>query len=175
LPPIVSNRYLAPLNRVHVIPSTLLVGEALFVIPGVELIPDLVGVRDLRSCDLQRNRGLRHHAVSIHATRLDMTSRYRPATREQVSSARIERNDSNNSAPESQASKLVPDHHGRYFPANSFFTVSLTSLPSTRAPANFAMVAFITLPMSFMVGDPISAMVSLTLAITSASLTNLGM
>src|SRR5215472_2659629 len=62
-----------------------------------------------------------------------------------------------------------------YFPVNSFFTVSLTSLPSTRAPANFAITFFITVPISFIVGEPISAMVALTVAMTSASLTALGM
>src|SRR5271167_3561185 len=33
-----------------------------------------------------------------------------------------------------------------YFPASSFFSVSLTSLPSTRAPPNLAMTFFITVP-----------------------------
>ena len=62
-----------------------------------------------------------------------------------------------------------------YFPASSFFTVSLTSLPSTRAPTNLAMTFFITAPMSFIVGAPISAMVVFTAAVMSASLTALGM
>jgi hypothetical protein len=62
-----------------------------------------------------------------------------------------------------------------YFPANSFFTVSLTSLPSTRAPPNFAMTFFMTVPMSLMVGEPISAIVAFTAATMSASPIALGM
>ena len=62
-----------------------------------------------------------------------------------------------------------------YFPASSFFTASLTSLPSTRAPANLAITFFITVPMSFMVGAPISAMVAFTAATISSSPTALGM
>ena len=42
-----------------------------------------------------------------------------------------------------------------YFPANSRFTISLTIFPSTRMPAalNLAMAFFMTVPISFMVGD----------------------
>jgi len=52
-----------------------------------------------------------------------------------------------------------------YFPANSFFTASLTTFPSTRIPAaaKRAMTAFITVPMSFMAGaGVISAMAART-------------
>ncbi len=65
--------------------------------------------------------------------------------------------------------------HG-YFPANSRFTISLTNFPSTRMPApeNLAMAFFITVPMSFMVGEPISAIVAFTPATTSASPAALG-
>ena len=50
-----------------------------------------------------------------------------------------------------------------YFPASSLFTASLTCFPSTRipAPANRAMTFFITAPISFIVGAPISAMTAL--------------
>src|SRR5258708_27807905 len=59
-------------------------------------------------------------------------------------------------------------HH---FPPNSFFTASLTTFPSTRMPCaeNFAMAFFITVPISFIVGDPISAMAGLTPAAISSS------
>ena len=67
-------------------------------------------------------------------------------------------------------------HGPCYFPVNSFFTISLTTLPSTRmsAPWKRAITFFITVPMSFMVGAPISAMTALTPAATSASLAALG-
>jgi hypothetical protein len=63
-----------------------------------------------------------------------------------------------------------------YFPANSFFTASLTTLPSTRMPAalNRAMAFFITVPMSFIVGDTISAMAAFTPATISSSPAALG-
>ena len=62
-------------------------------------------------------------------------------------------------------------NHAFYFPANSFFTASLTTFPSTRIPAaaNLAMAFFMTVPMSFIVGDPISAMVAFTPAMISSS------
>jgi hypothetical protein len=65
---------------------------------------------------------------------------------------------------------------GAYFPANSFLTASLTTFPSTRMPwaANFAIAVFITVPMSFMVGEPISAMAAFTPAVISASPAALG-
>jgi|GEM_PF-6220738 len=62
-----------------------------------------------------------------------------------------------------------------YFPVNSFITALLTTLPSTRAPAKRAMTFFITAPMSFIVGEPISAMVALTAAMISSSATAFGM
>jgi hypothetical protein len=64
-----------------------------------------------------------------------------------------------------------------YLPDNSFLTASLTTFPSTRVPcaANLAMTFFITVPMSFMVGDPISAITAFTPAVMSASLAALGM
>jgi hypothetical protein len=58
-----------------------------------------------------------------------------------------------------------------YPPLSSFFTVSLTTLPSTRAPLaeNLAIAFFMTVPMSFIDGDPISEMVARTTdAISSA-------
>ena len=63
-----------------------------------------------------------------------------------------------------------------YFPASSFFTSSLTTFPSTRIPAaaNFAIAFFITVPISFIVGEPISAMVAFTPAAMSASLAAFG-
>ena len=63
-----------------------------------------------------------------------------------------------------------------YFPANSFFTMSLTTFPSTRIPdaANLAIAFFITVPISFMVGEPISAIVAFTPAAISDSLAALG-
>ena len=63
-----------------------------------------------------------------------------------------------------------------YFPANSFFTASLTTFPSTRMPwaANFAMAVFMTVPMSFMVGESISAVAAFTPATISASPAGLG-
>jgi len=63
-----------------------------------------------------------------------------------------------------------------YFPANSFFTISLTVFPSTRMPAaeKRAMAFFITVPISFIVGEPISAMTAFTPATISASLAALG-
>ena len=76
-----------------------------------------------------------------------------------------------------------PDSRGRpshklrcYFPASSFFTISLTILPSTRMPAalKLAMAFFITVPISFMVGAPISAMAAFTPATISASPAALG-
>src|SRR5882762_6659710 len=62
-----------------------------------------------------------------------------------------------------------------YF-ASSFFTNSLTSFPSTLKPAalNLAIAFFITVPISFMVGDPISAMAARTPAATSSSPAALG-
>ena len=59
--------------------------------------------------------------------------------------------------------------------ASCFFTSSLSSLPSTRASPNLALAFFITAPMSFMVGDPISAMVARTVATISSSPTAFGM
>ena len=58
-----------------------------------------------------------------------------------------------------------------YFPANSRFTASLTTFPSTRMPAPLkrAITFFITVPMSFMVGEPISAITAFTPATISAS------
>ena len=76
-----------------------------------------------------------------------------------------------------------PDSRGRlslheysHFPASSFFTSSLTTFPSTRIPAaaNLAMAFFITVPMSFIVGEPISAIVVLTPAAISAALAAFG-
>ncbi len=57
----------------------------------------------------------------------------------------------------------------------AFFTASLTSFPSTRAPPNLAITAFMTAPMSFMVGEPISATVAATVAAMSSALRALGM
>src|SRR5208337_2718876 len=48
-----------------------------------------------------------------------------------------------------------------YLPASSLFTASLTTLPSTRAPAKRAMSFFITAAMSLIVGDPISDIICL--------------
>lgn len=64
-----------------------------------------------------------------------------------------------------------------YFPASSCFTISLTVLPSARTPlaANFAMVFFITVPMSFAVGAPISPITARTAVRTSSSDTAFGM
>src|SRR5215472_375161 len=61
-------------------------------------------------------------------------------------------------------------------PPNCFFTTSLTVLPSTRAPVacSLAMAFFMTVPMSFIVGDPISAMVAFTTAAISSSPMALG-
>jgi hypothetical protein len=69
-----------------------------------------------------------------------------------------------------------PHIDSHYFPANSFFTISLTTLPSTRMPAalNLAIAFFITVPISFMVGAPISAIAAFTPATTSASPAALG-
>ncbi len=64
-----------------------------------------------------------------------------------------------------------------YFPANSFFTASLTTLPSTRMPAaaNLAMAAFMTVPMSFMAGGGvIPAIAARTPAMISSSPAALG-
>ena len=65
---------------------------------------------------------------------------------------------------------LVDSYGGAqiYFPASSRFTASLTCFPSTRMPApeKRAMTFFITVPISFIVGAPISAMTSLTPAVT---------
>jgi hypothetical protein len=63
-------------------------------------------------------------------------------------------------------------HRSVYFPANSFFTASLTTLPSTRIPAaaKRAIAAFITVPMSFMAGaGVISALEARTPAAISSS------
>jgi hypothetical protein len=59
---------------------------------------------------------------------------------------------------------------------NSRFTTSLTCFPSTLIPvaAKRAMTFFITVPMSFIVGEPISAMTALTPATTSSSPAALG-
>ena len=59
--------------------------------------------------------------------------------------------------------RLSPHEHS-YFPASSLFTISLTTFPSTRMPAalNLAIAFFMTVPISFIVGAPISAMVALT-------------
>ena len=45
-----------------------------------------------------------------------------------------------------------------YFPPNSRFTISLTCLPSTRMPpaAKRAIAFFMTAPISFIVGEPIT-------------------
>ena len=64
------------------------------------------------------------------------------------------------------------------YPAlSSFFTVSLTTLPSTRVPAaaNFNMAVFITVPMSFIVGVPISEIVARTTDSISSWLAAFGM
>ena len=60
--------------------------------------------------------------------------------------------------PASEGCVLTAD----YFPASSFFTASLTTLPSTRRPAaaKRAMAAFITVPMSFMVSGPVISMMA---------------
>ena len=63
----------------------------------------------------------------------------------------------------------------RRYTLNSFFTVSLTTLPSTRAPANLAITFFITAPISLIVGEPISAMTARTVAAISSSPIALGM
>jgi hypothetical protein len=70
----------------------------------------------------------------------------------------------------------LPLHECHYFPANSRFTASLTIFPSTRMPAALkrAMAFFMTVPMSFMVGVPISATTAFTPATTSASPAALG-
>jgi len=67
-------------------------------------------------------------------------------------------------------------HEHSYFPASSRFTASLTTFPSTLMPApeKRAMAFFMTVPMSFMVGEPISAMVAFTPATISASAAALG-
>src|SRR6188508_1141969 len=49
------------------------------------------------------------------------------------------------------------------------FTVSLTFFPSTVLPASPAMVAFMTLPMSFALVAPVSAMAAATAATISSS------
>jgi hypothetical protein len=69
-----------------------------------------------------------------------------------------------------------PSHEHCYFPANSRFTASLTTFPSTRMPApeNRAMTFFITAPISFIVGDPISAITVFTPATISSSPAALG-
>jgi len=58
-----------------------------------------------------------------------------------------------------------------YFPASSRFTASLTTFPSTRIPApeKRAIAFFITAPMSFIVGAPISAITAFTPAMISSS------
>jgi hypothetical protein len=63
-----------------------------------------------------------------------------------------------------------------YFPANSFFTASLTTFPSTRIPAaaKRAMAFFITAPISFIVGEPISTIAAFTPAAISTSPAALG-
>ena len=65
---------------------------------------------------------------------------------------------------------------GNYFPANSFLTDSLTTLPSTRKPAALkrAIAFFMTVPISFIVGVPISAMTALTPAAISPALAAFG-
>lgn len=55
------------------------------------------------------------------------------------------------------------------YPASFAFTASLTFLPSTVFPASPAMVAFITLPMSFALVAPVSAIAAATAAATSSS------
>ena len=69
-----------------------------------------------------------------------------------------------------------PSHEHCYFPANSRFTASLTTFPSTRMPApeNRAMTFFITAPISFIAGDPISAITIFTPATISSSPAALG-
>src|SRR5947199_4304429 len=63
-----------------------------------------------------------------------------------------------------------------YFGVNSRFTASLTCFPSTLIPAaaKRAMTFFITVPMSFMVGEPISPITALTPATISSSPAALG-
>ena len=62
------------------------------------------------------------------------------------------------------------------FVPSSRFTASLTNFPSTRMPAalNLAMAFFITVPMSFIVGESISAITAFTPATISASPAALG-
>jgi hypothetical protein len=69
-----------------------------------------------------------------------------------------------------------PHTSSAHFPASSRFTASLTTFPSTRMPApeKRAIAFFITVPMSFIVGEPISAMVAFTPAAISASPAALG-
>src|ERR1700722_1505896 len=71
-----------------------------------------------------------------------------------------------------KSSSKCPGHFG----CSSRFTISLTIFPSTRMPAalNLAIAFFITVPISFMVGAPISAMAAFTPATRSASLAALG-
>jgi hypothetical protein len=65
----------------------------------------------------------------------------------------------------------------RYLGVSSRLTASLTCLPSTRTPAaeNRAMTFFITVPISFIVGDPISVMTAFTPPTMSSSPAALGM
>ena len=53
-------------------------------------------------------------------------------------------------------------------------TASLTSLPSTLAPASRAMAAFMTLPKSFAPAAPVSAMAAVTAAAMASGLADGG-
>jgi hypothetical protein len=66
---------------------------------------------------------------------------------------------------------LIRDCASCYFPANSRLTASLTIFPSTRTSAaeKRAITFFITVPISFIVGDPISAITAFTPATTWSS------
>jgi hypothetical protein len=70
-----------------------------------------------------------------------------------------------------QSAHGCPVQRGTAYLDNSFFTASLTTLPSTRMPcaANLAMAFFMTVPISFIVGDPNSEMAAFTPATISAS------
>ena len=73
--------------------------------------------------------------------------------------------------------RMRPPLRDSYFPANSFLTASLTTLPSTRIPAaaKRAMAAFITVPISFIAGvGVISAIAARTPATISSSPASLG-
>ena len=54
------------------------------------------------------------------------------------------------------------------------FTASLTSLPSTLAPASRAMAAFMTLPKSFALVAPVSAIAAVTAAAMASGLADGG-